>query len=71
MKNLFFIFSMFLMSACNEKTYTVDNFIKDDKLFNEFYIKCENGVLHEQHINCINVKKAHIKIHKDNHKVNW
>ncbi|WP_165773124.1 EexN family lipoprotein [Conservatibacter flavescens] len=36
----------------------IDDFKKDEKLRTEFLKKCDNGELHEQDLNCQNVKKA-------------
>lgn len=59
MKKIIFIFlSIFLLSACNEKTYTVDEFMKDDNLRKSFVAKCDNGELHREDLNCLNSKKA-------------
>ncbi|MBE2898439.1 EexN family lipoprotein [Pasteurellaceae bacterium 20609_3] len=48
----------FLLSACGEKVYTVDDFKKDEKLLAEYITKCEKGELHPDDLNCINSKKA-------------
>lgn len=50
-------FSLFCV-ACNEKTYTVEDFTKDDSLRKSFLAKCNNGELHNQDLNCQNARKA-------------
>lgn len=57
-KSYLFLFSLFFISACNEKTYTVDEFMKDDNLRKSFVAKCENGELHREDLNCLNSRKA-------------
>lgn len=57
-KITFILLSVFLLSACNEKTYTVDEFMKDDNLRKSFVAKCSNGELHRENLNCLNSRKA-------------
>ena len=71
MKKIIFYLIFIFISACGDKTYTVEDFIKNEKLFNDFYQKCENGEFHNQDINCINVKKANIKKYENQHKIDW
>lgn len=56
-KILLLCFSLFFITAC-EKTYTVDEFMKDDNLRKSFVAKCNNGELHREDLNCLNAKKA-------------
>lgn len=59
MKRVYLLFfSLFFISACNEKTYTIDEFMKDDDLRKSFVVKCDNGELHREDLNCLNSKKA-------------
>ena len=60
MNKFIFIFSVFLVSAC-EKNYTVEDFLKDNSLRNEYVKKCNNGELLKDNQNCINALKADFK----------
>ncbi|MDD0824891.1 EexN family lipoprotein [Mannheimia sp. AT1] len=57
-KIILLCFSFIFLSACNEKTHTVDEFMKDENLRNSFLAKCDNGELHNQDLNCLNSRKA-------------
>ena len=39
MKKIIFYLIFIFISACGDKTYTVEDFIKNEKLFNDFYQK--------------------------------
>ncbi|OOF66774.1 EexN family lipoprotein [Rodentibacter sp. Ppn85] len=52
--------------ACNEKEYTVDDFMKNDQLRTEWLKKCENGEVRPELLNCINSKKAIDKMRTHN-----
>lgn len=47
-----------VLTACNEKIYTVEDFSKNKELRNEYRKKCENGELSGDHLNCQNSFKA-------------
>ena len=58
-KFLFALVSLLSLPACKEeKSYTVDEFLKDDHLRAEWIKKCENGEVRPELLNCINVAKA-------------
>ena len=56
------IISSLALVACNEKEYTVDEFMKNDQLRAEWIKKCENGEVRPELLNCINVAKAKDKL---------
>lgn len=58
MKKISLLIGVLFLIGCGEKTHTVDEYLKNETLYNEFMAKCKNGELHEQHINCVNVIKA-------------
>lgn len=65
-KLLFIVVSLISLSACKEeRSYTVDEFLKDDHLRAEWVKKCENGEVRPELLNCINSLKAKQK--KQNH----
>lgn len=57
-KAVLLFFGILFISACNDKTYTVEDFMKDDDLRKSFLSKCDNGELHNQELNCLNSRKA-------------
>ncbi|MDP8042535.1 EexN family lipoprotein [Pasteurella atlantica] len=60
-KVIFILISIFLLNACGEKIYTVDDFSKDDKLLKTYHQKCKNGELNWENLNCKNMQKARVK----------
>lgn len=52
------LFIATVLAACGDKTYTVDEFVKDPAVRDQFLTKCHNGELHPDNINCINAKKS-------------
>lgn len=51
----------FVLSACDEKIYTVDEFANNKELREEYRQKCKNGELSGDHLNCQNSFKAVIR----------
>lgn len=46
------------LSACGDKTYSVQDFLKDKNLMNEMIKKCRSGELHAESTNCTNAIRA-------------
>lgn len=66
-KMVFILFGVLSLSACKEeKSYTVDEFLKDDYLRAEWVKKCENGEVRPELLNCINSMKAQSKKQSQN-----
>lgn len=45
---------IFLLTACGEKTYTVNDFNNDQTLRNKYVLDCRNGKLDIESLNCRN-----------------
>lgn len=60
---------VFILTGCNEKTYTIDEFSANKELRNEYNKKCKNGEIDTESLNCQNVFKASIHTKVDN--ANW
>ncbi|MBV6540336.1 EexN family lipoprotein [Ursidibacter maritimus] len=58
MKRIIPLLLFFSLCSCSKEVITVERFKNDEKLMSEFIIKCNNGELHKEDINCINVKQA-------------
>lgn len=57
------------LTGCEDKTFTVNDFKKDDTLRAEFLQKCKNGEIRPESMNCINSKEAEYYIRS--HKFEW
>ncbi|MEH8108838.1 EexN family lipoprotein [Gallibacterium anatis] len=47
-----------LLVGCNDKTYTVKDFYHNEALRSEYVLKCNNGELKKDDLNCENSSKA-------------
>jgi len=57
------VLASFLLTACNEKIYTVKEFKEDKGLRNKYFQKCNNRELKPlSDENCINVMNATIEV---------
>ncbi|WP_404810979.1 EexN family lipoprotein [Actinobacillus pleuropneumoniae] len=61
-KLMLLAFSSFFAVACGEKSYTVDEFMKDETLLNTYKQKCNNGELKPDSLNCLNRAEASKKL---------
>lgn len=65
------LFGAFILSGCNEKTYTVSDFKNNKELLDEYRQKCKNGEIDGNSLNCENSHKALMSQNKiDNAKWN-
>jgi ABC-type phosphate/phosphonate transport system substrate-binding protein len=59
MKKLLFVaLSVFLLSACAEKEYSIGDFKDDEKLRLSFLAKCNQGEIDPKSVNCLNAYRA-------------
>lgn len=50
--------AVFTLSACGEKNYSVDDFLKDKDLMHKIIAKCKSGELNAESTNCSNAIRA-------------
>ena len=59
-----------LLTACGDKQYTVDEFVKNKELRTEIIKKCKNGELdREKDLNCKNASRAELRAVWKNHEI--
>lgn len=57
-KIIILLLATFTLSACEDKTYSVDDFLKDKNLMNETIKKCRSGELNANSTNCSHAFRA-------------